>query len=159
VGADGGLHAKSRPTIASGSDPREVAVTPNGKSAYVTNSSSDDVSQYDIGAGGALTPKTQATVAAGDFPFGVVVSPDGASVYVANSASNTLSQYDVGAGGALHVKSLPAVTTGVGPHHIALSPERRVPASKQQCKHGGWKQFGFKNQGQCIRFVKHELRE
>jgi hypothetical protein len=30
-----------------------------------------------------------------------------------------------------------------------------TPASKEECKHGGWKQFGFKNQGQCIAFVNH----
>jgi hypothetical protein len=29
------------------------------------------------------------------------------------------------------------------------------PTAKNQCKNGGWKQFGFKNQGQCIRFVNH----
>ncbi len=27
------------------------------------------------------------------------------------------------------------------------------PTTKDQCKGGGWKQFGFKNQGQCIAFV------
>jgi hypothetical protein len=30
-----------------------------------------------------------------------------------------------------------------------------APTAKSQCKKGGWKQFGFKNQGQCIRSVKH----
>jgi hypothetical protein len=32
------------------------------------------------------------------------------------------------------------------------------PVSVDQCKNGGWQQFscGFKNQGQCISFVKHE---
>jgi hypothetical protein len=31
------------------------------------------------------------------------------------------------------------------------------PVSVDQCKNGGWKQFNcFKNQGQCISFVKHE---
>jgi hypothetical protein len=28
------------------------------------------------------------------------------------------------------------------------------PTSKEQCKHGGWAQFGFKNQGQCVAFVQ-----
>jgi hypothetical protein len=28
-----------------------------------------------------------------------------------------------------------------------------VPTDKNQCKHGGWNNFGFKNQGQCIQFV------
>ncbi len=31
------------------------------------------------------------------------------------------------------------------------------PTSKDQCKKGGWQQFGcFKNQGQCISYVNHE---
>jgi hypothetical protein len=34
-------------------------------------------------------------------------------------------------------------------------PQPVLPTTKDQCKHGGWRQFGFKNQGQCIRFVKH----
>jgi hypothetical protein len=29
-----------------------------------------------------------------------------------------------------------------------------VPTSAAQCKNGGWKQFGYKNQGRCIKFVK-----
>jgi hypothetical protein len=30
-----------------------------------------------------------------------------------------------------------------------------LPTTKDQCKGDGWKQFGFKNQGQCIAFVNH----
>jgi hypothetical protein len=32
-----------------------------------------------------------------------------------------------------------------------------LPTSKDQCKGGGWKNFGttFKNQGQCVKFVEH----
>jgi hypothetical protein len=30
-----------------------------------------------------------------------------------------------------------------------------LPTSKQQCKNGGWAQFSFANQGQCIKFVNH----
>jgi hypothetical protein len=30
-----------------------------------------------------------------------------------------------------------------------------LPTRKDQCKNGGWRRFGFKNQGQCIRFVTH----
>jgi hypothetical protein len=33
--------------------------------------------------------------------------------------------------------------------------DAQVPTTKDQCKGGGWKQFGFKNQGQCIAFVNH----
>ena len=28
------------------------------------------------------------------------------------------------------------------------------PSSKDDCKKNGWKAYGFKNQGQCIRFVE-----
>ena len=33
--------------------------------------------------------------------------------------------------------------------------DAQVPRTKAQCKNGGWKQFGFKNQGLCIAFVNH----
>ena len=31
-----------------------------------------------------------------------------------------------------------------------------VPTSKDQCKNGGWRNYGttFKNQGQCVEFVQ-----
>ena len=35
------------------------------------------------------------------------------------------------------------------------------PTAKDQCKHGGWKNFtnpSFKNQGQCVRFVVHHSK-
>jgi len=35
------------------------------------------------------------------------------------------------------------------------APEPVRPTRKSQCKKGGWRQFGFRNQGQCIRFVQH----
>jgi Tol biopolymer transport system component len=33
-----------------------------------------------------------------------------------------------------------------------------VPASKEDCKHGGWRRFGFNNQGECIAFVQSHRR-
>jgi hypothetical protein len=30
-----------------------------------------------------------------------------------------------------------------------------LPASKEQCKNGGWEQFDFANQGRCVAFVNH----
>jgi YVTN family beta-propeller protein len=90
---------------------------------YVTNTGSDNVSQYDVGAGGALAPKATPTVAAGDIPLRVAVSPDGQSVYVANTNSNDVSQYDVGAGGALVPKATPTVAAGGVPREVAVSPD------------------------------------
>ena len=113
--------------MAGGGGPFGVAVSPDGKSVYVTNlpresASPTTVSQYDVGAGGKLTPKSPAMVAAGIAPEGVAVSPDGQSVYVANNDSNTVSQYDVGAGGKLTPKSPATVAGHGGPRGVAVSP-------------------------------------
>lgn len=32
--------------------------------------------------------------------------------------------------------------------------EASAPTEKNQCKKGGWEEFGFKNQGQCVRFFE-----
>jgi YVTN family beta-propeller protein len=82
------------------------------------------------------------------------VSPDGRSVYVGNTGSNSISQYDVGAGGALTPKSPATVAAGTNPFGVAVSPEVRVPTSKDQCKNGGYAQFGFASQGQCLAFLR-----
>jgi len=77
-------------TIAVGSAPWSVAVRPDGKFAYVTNSSSDSVSVIDT-----ATNKVVKTLAAGSVPTGVAVTPDGKFAYVANGAiSGKLSVID-----------------------------------------------------------------
>jgi hypothetical protein len=85
----------------------------------------------------------------------VAVSPDGRSAYVVNDLDGTVSQYTIDpATGALSPKSPPTVPTdGFNPAGIAVS---LVPTNHDQCKNGGWKKFGtkFKNQGQCVRFVR-----
>jgi hypothetical protein len=46
------------------------------------------------------------------------------------------------------------VNGGVGGSgvHKAFTP---VPQTKDDCKNGGWRNFGFKNEAQCIALVKH----
>jgi hypothetical protein len=59
-----------------------------------------------------------------------------------------------GLGTTFHGRKSPAtVTTGRDPIGIAVTPLPRVPTTKEQCKDGGWEQFGFKYQGQCLAFV------
>ena len=169
VAAGGVLQPKSPPTAPAGRSPIAVAVSPDGKSVYVTNQggavAAGTVSQFDVSAGGALQPKSPPTVPAGTFPIGVAVSPDGKSVYVTNQggavAAGTVSQFDVSAGGALQPKSPPTVPAGEQPDAVAVSPLPRLPTSKDQCKHGGWRNYSgrFKNQGDCIRFVQHQARQ
>jgi DNA-binding beta-propeller fold protein YncE len=94
VTAGGVLAPKSPATVADGTHPPGVAVSPDGKSVSVTDLYGGRVSQYSVGPGGALVPKSPATVAAGQGPYGLAVTPDGKSVYVADSASNAISQYE-----------------------------------------------------------------
>jgi probable HAF family extracellular repeat protein len=44
-------------------------------------------------------------------------------------------------------------TNGTGVHGFIATPALSPP-SKKDCLKGGWKKFGFKSQGRCIRFVK-----
>jgi DNA-binding beta-propeller fold protein YncE len=126
---DDALSPKAIPTVAAGDAPSPIAVSPDGKSVYVTNvltNGTGGVSEYDVGAGGELSPKTVPTVAAGDKPDGIAISPDGKSVYVTNSGTHGpagVSEYDVGAGGELSPKATPAVASGDEPLGIAVSPD------------------------------------
>jgi DNA-binding beta-propeller fold protein YncE len=166
VGPGGTLSPKSPAMVSTGVQAVALAVTPNGKSIYVVSpgfgtgtGGSDNVYQYEVGPSGALAPKSPPRVATGEAPHDIVVSPDGESVYVTAGTSSpqrgSVSQYDVDAGGRLSLKSPATVNAGPGAARIAVSPAAPTPTTKQQCKHGGWKQFDFKNQGRCIRLVKH----
>jgi hypothetical protein len=42
---------------------------------------------------------------------------------------------------------------------IAVVDAPNLPTSKDQCKNGGWRNYGvFKNQGACVSFVRHHAR-
>ena len=49
----------------------------------------------------------------------------------------------------------PVVSEPLTNGRITVTEAPRLPISKEQCKNGGWKQFGFANQGQCIKSVSH----
>jgi virginiamycin B lyase len=52
----------------------------------------------------------------------------------------------------------PAVAGGDGPG-IAIVDAKAVPTTKAECRHGGWRRFGFRNQGRCIAYViRHSRR-
>ena len=126
VGAGGILSPKSRPTVAAGERASSVAITPDGKSAYVANSASETVSQYAVGADGTLSLKR--SVGAGDSPTEVVVSPDGGSLYVTNFGSQdagggSVFQYDVASDGTLTPKTPRSVLAGRNPTDVGVSPD------------------------------------
>ena len=90
-----------------GRNPIGVAVTPDGKHAYVANFNSNTVSVIDPGH----QHVEAATLAVGTNPVAVAVTPDGKHAYVANFFSNTVSVIDT------------ATNTVVGPRsRWGLSP-------------------------------------
>ena len=129
LGADGALSPNATPTVAAGTGPFAIAISPDGKSVYVANYISngpDGISQYTVGPDGALSPMTPATVAGGDGPAGIAVSPDGKSVYVTNDnviGPGAISQYSVGPTGALSPMTPATVAGGSNPVGIAVSPD------------------------------------
>ena len=120
VGSGGLLAPLAPPMVAAGTTPRGVAVSPDGKSVYVTSETGGSVSQYTVGAEGTLAPKTIA-VAAGTFPYVVAVSPDEDSVYVTNSGSGSL-----GGAGRRHAHHAACLAgAGAGPAR-KCRPSRRM---------------------------------
>jgi DNA-binding beta-propeller fold protein YncE len=124
----GALSPKTPATVAAGGPtafPFGIAVTPDGKSAYVPTFNAG-VRQYNVDPlTGVLSAKTPPAVVAGDTPEGVAVTPDGKSAYVTNINSGTVSQYDINpVSGALSPKSPATVPTGAGPTNgVAVTPD------------------------------------
>jgi hypothetical protein len=48
------------------------------------------------------------------------------------------------------------LTARLDPGRATVVDAQPLPTSTRQCKNGGWSHYGFKNQGQCIRFVRHD---
>ena len=109
---------KSPATVAAGFSPNIVAVAPDGKSAYVTNLTGDNVSQYDIGPGGLLAPKTPAKVAAGSGPLGLAVIP---------------ASPDLGAGTALGPATAFSIVTLTASQAGTITAVVDTPAGGQLC--------------------------
>ncbi|MBN1530395.1 MAG: beta-propeller fold lactonase family protein [Thermoleophilaceae bacterium] len=127
IGAGGKLSSAVRaPGYPYINRPNGLAVSPNGKSVYVANTSGNNILQYDVGTTGALTAKNPLLVASGggSLPVDIAVRPDGKAVYVANNSGN-IAQFSVDTAGRLSAKS-PALVTTPGPclpSGIAVSPD------------------------------------
>jgi YVTN family beta-propeller protein len=106
-------------TVGGMSHPRGVAVTPDGKRAYVTNAASNTVSVIDTASNTVVgTP-----ILVGDNPFVVTVAPDGKHAYVTNLTSNTVSVIDT-------ASDTVAATVPVGSNPVGVGivpPQPGVP--------------------------------
>jgi gliding motility-associated-like protein len=76
-------------TILVGTEPIDVAISPDGTRVYVTNY--NNTSTGTVSVINAITNQVISTVAVGVKPDGIAISPDGSLVYVANPGSQTVS--------------------------------------------------------------------
>ncbi len=103
-------------TVVVGTCPAGVAITPDGKHAYVANQTSGTVSVID-----AATNTVVATipfVSNTDSPIGVAITPDGKYAYVTKGNPNTVSV--IATATNLVVATIPV---GVGTYGVAVTPD------------------------------------
>lgn len=98
-----------------------VAITPDGRFAYATNTGSDTLSAYRVQANGQLTllqsDGVAARVAPGGAPIDLTFSGQGNFLHVLSSGDHTIATYRVGPFGQLthvdNVSGLPVGTNGL----------------------------------------------
>jgi YVTN family beta-propeller protein len=101
-------------TYRSGIDPETFALAHDGKTLYVSNEDSGQLSSVDLGSG-----KLTATIAVGKEPEGVAVSRDDRTVYVTCETSNAVYVVDARA-----MKVIGQFPTQKRPRALYLAPER-----------------------------------
>jgi len=96
-----------------------IAVSPTGKTLYITNTSGNAISAYSVdAASGALT--LMETVAAGTAPVQIVVDPGGRFAYAGNLVSNDISVYSIDAASGALESAGPRIASGGQPVSIVL---------------------------------------
>jgi DNA-binding beta-propeller fold protein YncE len=135
----GALRPLTPPNVAAGEFPYDVAVSPQGTSAYAVDNTSGTagaVSQYTLNpATGKLTPKSPGMVATAGIPGGLIaISPDGKNAYV--PSGKAISQYRISPATGKLTPMPPRTVAGAGfPIGIKVAPDGRYLyfVSSMQC--------------------------
>ncbi len=128
--AGGTLAPLSPATVSAGLVPWDVAVSPEGRDAYVgmeaATVSDSAILHYKIGATGTLTLfGSSGAFPRPTIPGALVLSPDGRSLYAINIGGSSVIQYTVETDGDLTLKSPPTVATAPAAGDLAISPDGR----------------------------------
>lgn len=112
--------------VATGADPRSIAVDPTGRFLYACSFANGTVQGYTLDGGTGDPAALGVAVATGAEPIDVVVHTSGRHAYVADEAG-TISQYDVAPDGTLTPKTPPtiAVPMDAVPSSLAVRPDGR----------------------------------
>ena len=93
-----------------------MAVSPDGKLAYVTNEESNTVTPIEVASG-----KAEAEINVGSGPYGVAFSPDGKTAYVTNAGGGTVTPIEVATGKTEH-----EITVGGTPIEVSFTPDGKT---------------------------------
>ena len=91
-------------------------MAPDGRTCYVANMESDDVTPIDI-----ATNKSKTPIPVGSKPLFIAIAPNGQVGYVANSASNDVTPIDL----VNHQPKKP-ILVGNGPTAVAINPDNHT---------------------------------
>jgi YVTN family beta-propeller protein len=105
--------AKLVGTLPGGQDPETFDITPDGRTLYIANEETAELSQLDLATG-----KITARIPVGRQPEGVSVRPDGAEVWVTCEEDNEVVAVDARAG-----KVIAHIPVGKRPRAIAWSAD------------------------------------
>lgn len=96
-----------------GAKPVDIAIAPNGVTAYVTDSGQASVTPIDLSNGQVGAP-----IPVGMDPTGIAVNPSGSTVYVVDSGSNSVTPVSTSS-------NLPqaSIQVGANPLGIAITPD------------------------------------
>jgi len=125
----GALRPLTPPNVATGEFPYDVAVSPQGTSAYAVDNLSNtagSVSQYTLNpATGKLTPKSPKMVASAGVASGIItISPDGKNAYV--PSGKAISWYRISLATGKLTPMPPRTVAGAGsPIGIKVAPDGR----------------------------------
>ena len=98
------------PPITVGPGPFDIAITPNGKTAYVLNFNGDTVTPIRTATNTAGPPIT-----VGNEPFGIAITPNGKTAYVTGGTDSvTPTRTATNTAG-------PPITVGIAPNAIAIT--------------------------------------
>ncbi len=119
VGVPGGRE------IAVGARPAAIAITPDGRFAYVVNGDSNGVSVIDTATNEVKTIGASTEVPVGVQPRGIAITPDGRFAYVVNRSSESVSVIDIATDQVLPLDGSRQIPVGNIPRSIAITPDGR----------------------------------
>ena len=103
-------------TLSSGQDPESFDLSRDGKTLYVSNEETAEMSVLDLGSG-----QVTHRVAVGKEPEGVTLRPDGKAVYVTSEEENEVVAVDT-----RNLRVLAHVATGPRPRSIAFARDGKT---------------------------------